>query len=100
MRKEIFSFGISCLLLAAPSLKTSAATVTKTDHLQLAVEPAALIGRWDITVDINGKPAPAWLEVKLSGYKTLVGYFVSTAGSARPVAEVKFDNGKIGRAHV
>lgn len=94
MRKKIFLFGISCLLVAGLSEKTFAATITKPVHMQLAVEPAALIGRWDITVDVNGKPAPAWLEVKLSGVKTLVGYFVSTAGSARPVSEVKFDNGK------
>jgi len=53
-----------------------------------------LIGRWDLTVDVNGKPSPAWLEVKLSGFRTLVGYFVALTGSARPVAEVKFDNGK------
>lgn len=53
-----------------------------------------LIGRWDITLDMNGTPAPSWLEVKLSGYKTLVGSFVATSGSARPVAEVKFENGK------
>jgi Domain of Unknown Function (DUF1080) len=94
MRKKIFLFSISCLLLAGLPQKIFASTVTIPDHIKLAVEPAALIGRWDITVDVNGKPAPAWLEVKLSGSKTLVGYFVSTAGSARPVSEVKFDNGK------
>jgi len=94
MRKKIFLFSISCLLLAGLSQKTFASSVTIPSNIKLAVEPAALIGRWDITVDVNGKPAPAWLEVKLSGVKTLVGYFVSTAGSARPVSEVKFDNGK------
>ncbi|WP_316848115.1 DUF1080 domain-containing protein [Pedobacter psychrodurus] len=93
MRKQIFSFAIGYLLIAGLSEKTIAATITKPDYMHLAVEPAALIGRWDITVDINGKPAPAWLEVKLSGVKTLVGYFVSTAGSARPVSEVKFTDG-------
>ncbi|SEK31220.1 protein of unknown function [Parapedobacter koreensis] len=52
-----------------------------------------LIGRWDITIDRNGKPAPSWLEVKLSGNHTLVGSFVSTEGSARPVSEVVIENG-------
>lgn len=52
---------------------------------------AGLIGRWDITVDVDGHPAPSWLEVKLSGYRTLVGHYVSTEGSARPVAHVKVD---------
>nr|MCU0358753.1 hypothetical protein [Cyclobacteriaceae bacterium] len=26
-----------------------------------------IIGRWDLTVDMNGKPVPSWLEVKKSG---------------------------------
>lgn len=53
-----------------------------------------LIGRWDITIDKDGKSVPSWLEVKLSGFRTLVGYFVAESGSARPVSEVKFNNGK------
>lgn len=53
-----------------------------------------LLGRWDITVDKGNKKVPSWLEVKLSGFKTLVGYFVAESGSARPVSEVKFKDGK------
>ncbi|MFT3902845.1 MAG: DUF1080 domain-containing protein [Niabella sp.] len=59
-----------------------------------AADADNLIGRWDITIDKGGNTAPSWLEVKLSGFKTLVGYFVGESGSARPVSEVKFDNGK------
>ncbi|UYQ94200.1 DUF1080 domain-containing protein [Chitinophaga horti] len=90
MRKHIFATGMSCLLLAAaitPAFSHPAATVQST-------EAKDLIGRWDITVDQNGKKAPSWLEVKLSGRTTLVGYFVGPSGSARPVAKVNFDNGK------
>ncbi|WP_244518663.1 3-keto-disaccharide hydrolase [Parapedobacter composti] len=57
------------------------------------VRGKALIGRWDITVDRDGTPAPSWLEVKLSGFETLVGSYVSTEGSARPVSEVVFNDG-------
>ncbi|WP_129714362.1 DUF1080 domain-containing protein [Pedobacter sp. SYP-B3415] len=53
-----------------------------------------LIGRWDITIDQNGKEAPSWLEVKLSGTRTLVGSFVGSSGSARPVSKVNFDQGR------
>jgi hypothetical protein len=53
-----------------------------------------LEGRWDITVDVNGKPAPSWLEVRHSGTKTLVGAFVSVSGSARPISFVNFKDGK------
>ena len=53
------------------------------------------IGRWDLTVDMGDKIAPSWLEVKLSGVKTLVGYFVADGGSARPIAKVNFNEGKV-----
>ena len=59
-----------------------------------AIDANDLIGRWDIAIVRDGKSIPSWLEVKLSGHKTLVGYFVSDGGSARPVSEVKFDNDK------
>lgn len=53
-----------------------------------------LEGRWDLTVDMAGKPSPSWLEVTHSGTKTLVGRFVSVSGSARPISEVHFKDGK------
>ncbi len=59
-----------------------------------SAEAKDLIGRWDLTLDVNGKPQPSWMEVKLSGFKTLVGYYVALHGSARPVAKVEFTDGK------
>ena len=58
-----------------------------------AQEDKDLIGKWDLEVEMNGKIAPSWLEVKLSGNKALVGYFVADGGSARPISEVFFHNG-------
>jgi len=52
-------------------------------------------GRWDITINQNGKEIPSWLEVRHSGLHTLVGQFVGAGGSARPVSRVNFSNGKI-----
>lgn len=57
-------------------------------------ESKELIGRWDLTVDKEGEEVPSWLEIKLSGFSTLVGYFVSDAGSARPVSHIKLEDGK------
>jgi hypothetical protein len=54
-----------------------------------------ITGRWDLTVNMDGKMAPSWLEVKLSGVSTLVGYFVGDAGSERPISKVNFENGKV-----
>jgi hypothetical protein len=58
----------------------------------LFTDAQSLIGRWDLTVDANGKSLPSWLEVKLSGTRTLVGYYVGVTGSARPVAKVNLDS--------
>ncbi len=52
-------------------------------------------GRWDLTLDMDGKEAPSWLEIKLSGLKTLVGSFVSNDGSARPISEIKYEDGVV-----
>ena len=63
---------------------------------QVHQTPASPIeGRWDITIDMEGKNAPSWLEVTHSGLHTLVGQFVGTGGSARPISKVNFDNGKL-----
>lgn len=55
----------------------------------------AIEGRWDMTLDVAGKPAPGWLEVKHSGHHTLVGQIVLVVGSARPVSKVDFRDGKL-----
>ncbi len=47
-----------------------------------------LIGRWDLTLTTTTGPRPSWLEVELSGTRTLVGRFVGTAGSARPISRI------------
>lgn len=55
----------------------------------------SIIGRWDLTVDMGDRIAGSWLEVKLSGLNTLVGYFVADGGSARPVSKIHFKDGKV-----
>src|SRR3546814_2748439 len=57
-------------------------------------EAEGLIGRWDLTVDKDGKDVPSWLEVKLSGFDVLVGHFVADAGSSRPVSYIALKDGK------
>ena len=53
-----------------------------------------LVGRWDLTVLENGKERASWLEIEISGVKTLVGRFVASGGSARPVAKVLLNGNK------
>ncbi|MDX1364599.1 3-keto-disaccharide hydrolase [Arenibacter latericius] len=51
-------------------------------------------GRWNMVISQNGKELPSWLEIRLSGTRTLVGRFVYAMGSARPISEIKIDNEK------
>jgi hypothetical protein len=54
-----------------------------------------IIGRWDLTVRGKDGPMPSWLEVTKSGRASLVGRFVGAFGSARPVGEVQYRNGRV-----
>ena len=53
-----------------------------------------VIGRFDITIEKGGKSIPSWLEVQKSGTHTLIGRFCYAFGSARPISEVKPNDGK------
>lgn len=53
----------------------------------------ALVGRWDLVVERGAQSAPSWLEVERSGSATLVGQFVGSGGSARPIAKITFTDG-------
>ena len=74
-----------CRMLAG--LATLACAIATT----AAAQPnAPVIGRWDLTVQGANGPYPSWVEVSLSGNRTLVGRFVAGGGSARPIAKVTF----------
>jgi hypothetical protein len=62
-------------------------------HAQQTKDPD-VIGRWDLTVDKNGKSTPSWLEVQKSGFHRLIGRFVSDGGSARPISQVMVNGSK------
>lgn len=79
-------------------------------NAQRVESDSPLIGSWDLTITMeqdqlenlgifrhglmSSSGFPGWLNVKLSGFSTLVGYYVGYEGSARPVAEVHYDAGK------
>lgn len=70
-----------------------AAAVLTCNPSRAAILPADSIsieGRWDLTISMDGKENPSWLEVTHSGTKTLVGRFVGVSGSARPISKVDF----------
>lgn len=64
-------------------------------HSTAQSSTSPIIGRWDITIDVDGQKIPSWLEVIHSGERTLVGRFVGPGGSARPISKVTFANGNM-----
>jgi hypothetical protein len=57
-----------------------------------AQNSAAIVGRWDFTVQGTDAPYTSWLEVSDSG-GSLQGRFVGRFGSARPIKQIEFKNG-------
>jgi len=83
----------SCYILLALTLLVLAPSKSQCGNANAGEQP--IIGRWDLSVQTADQTVPSWLEVKLSGIKTLVGYFVGDAGSARPISKINFKDGKV-----
>lgn len=98
MKKISLFVALSLFASASVFVAPSNSAAAPDNHSTTAKKVAAdndIIGRWDLTVNMDGRIAPSWLEVKLSGVKTLVGYFVADGGSARPISHVQVKEGKI-----
>jgi hypothetical protein len=83
--KSRVAFGAALLFAAAAYSGTHAQSKTA------ASDP--LLGRWDLVVQRGTQSSPSWLEVERSGGATLVGQFVGTGGSARPISKIEFTDG-------
>lgn len=57
---------------------------------QSSIKGGEIIGKWNLTIELEDDDFPGWLEVKESGFNTLIGYYVGYEGSARPVSEVEY----------
>ena len=53
----------------------------------------AMMGRWDLVVQTPGGDQPAWMEIRQSGPRAVVGQFVGWHGSARPISRVDLSEG-------
>ena len=65
-----------------------------TTKASIRPDSISIEGRWDLTIDMEGNPSPSWLQVRHSGYHTLVGELVGVWGSARPISEIHYSNNK------
>jgi hypothetical protein len=61
----------------------------------VAENETSIEGKWDITMMVDGKPSPSWLEVNHSGTTHLVGQYVGVSGSARPISKITFKDNKL-----
>ncbi len=59
-----------------------------------AQNASAVIGRWDLTVQGTDAPYTSWLEITDAGGK-FQGRFVGRFGSARPIKQIEFNEGKL-----
>jgi hypothetical protein len=95
-KRLIFSMPLSRYILLPFILLLLMVSITKANSIPSATADSAILeGRWDITMMMSGKERPSWLEVELSGLHTLVGRFVGTGGSARPISKINFGGGKM-----
>ncbi|MFB3924070.1 MAG: DUF1080 domain-containing protein [Terriglobia bacterium] len=56
--------------------------------------PPGIAGRWDLTVGVADRAYPSWLEVTTKDGQ-LSGRFVGRMGSARPIKQITFENGRL-----
>ncbi len=89
--KMLCSAGIGLAIL----LCFMSSTLVGQDDPFTMQKPPPVVGRWDLTVHGSEGDYPSWLEVRQSGYRTLVGSFVGQTGSARPISRVDFEKGRV-----
>ncbi|MBX3255858.1 MAG: DUF1080 domain-containing protein [Chitinophagaceae bacterium] len=92
MKKVRASLLRYCLLF---SIALGCSNIFAAPFIVSPVEDPSIEGKWDITVLVDGKEYPSWLEVYHSGNKWLVGQYVGITGSARPISIINFKDGKI-----
>ena len=81
-----------CILMILLTMNSSPANANSIFKDQ--EDSTAIIGRWDLTIHVNGKDSASWLEVQSSGH-ILVGEYVGIVGSARPISKINFSNNRI-----
>jgi hypothetical protein len=91
----MFSTKYGAIGLETAFFLLSVAGILTGEEEKPAKEMLPLVGRWDMIVQSPDGDYPSWLEVRRSGYRTLVGSMVGQFGSARPISHVEFDNGRL-----
>lgn len=56
----------------------------------IAQSDSEVIGRWNMTVQLDDGEFPGWLEIKRSGLSAMTGNYVGYEGSARPISKINY----------
>jgi 3-keto-disaccharide hydrolase len=83
MRRK--TIGLLCLYLISLSIFVTTGEAQKA---------SSIVGRWDLNVQGTDAPYTSWLEVTDTEGK-LQGRFVGRFGSARPIKQIEFNDGKL-----
>src|SRR5581483_2979382 len=95
MRKQsAWSWTAGAMVLSLGLAVVSAAPAPQPKVRQASSQLRQPVGAWDITVQTAQGKAYSWLEIERSG-ATLVGRFVGTVGSVRPISRVEFSQGTL-----
>ena len=94
-RKPAITIRKSMRYLSLSLIFTVVFTASYANNFHAAYADTTIEGRWDITIDMDGKQVPSWLEVRHSGLRRLIGEFVGASGSSRPISEVHYTGGKM-----
>lgn len=87
------NFRAMSILISLLAATFSLATVAPSVAAPVQQQQPALIGRWDLVIDSKDRHTAGWLEVRHSGVRQLVGAYVGTTGSARPISNIEFKDG-------
>ena len=67
--------GVQCVVISVLALLAAIAVAPAVDgQRRIRTGPQAILGRWDLTFKSAEEEYPSWLEVRLSGRRTLVAH--------------------------
>ena len=85
----------STIFLVVAVMIFSSLAVRANHSTQRNFADSSIEGRWDLTISVDGKEQPSWLEIRHSGTHRLIGHFVGSGGSARPISKIIYTGGKM-----
>lgn len=91
--RTLVLFSILSLVSVSSGIHTSSADTAAAVGRHVTLP--AVVGRWDLEVEDPAGVHPSWLEIRSGPDGSLTGRFVGRFGSAQPVHDVQFADGRL-----